>query len=181
MSIDFQAVRAPHSLADAARRTGLDVPTSTSDCTVYCPILDHDGPNPFMVPHLRTDRIHCYGCGAHGDVIQWVRIYRVSVSEAVEMLDAGGSLPPVFSRSTRSPNTRASARPLSAAELPDLNRSKHVRVKAALPEAWSYYSYSRLHEGGFAIYWEVASLWPTSSQNSANQSSATLLVGRMIS
>lgn len=102
-----------------------------------------------MILHLRTDRFHCFGCGAHGDVIQWVRsIYRVGVSEAVEMLDAGGSLPPVLSRSTRSPNTKVSARPLSAAELPDLNRSSSERVKAALVEAWNYYSYARLHEEG---------------------------------
>ena len=103
-----------------------------------------------MVLHLRTARFHCFGCGAHGDVIEWVRsIYRVSVSEAVGMLDAGGSFPPILSRSTGLPNTRASARPVSAAELPDLNRTPSERVKAALAEAWSYYSYARLHDEGF--------------------------------
>ena len=102
-----------------------------------------------MVLHLRTDRFHCFGCGAHGDVIEWVRsIYRVSVSEAVGMLDAGGSLPTVLSSSTRSPNTRVIAKPLSAAELPDLNRTSAERVRVALAEAWSYYSYARLHDEG---------------------------------
>ena len=149
MSIDFQSVRARHPLADVARRTGFDVPTSSGDYKVCCPMPDHDDPNPSMVLHLRTDRFHCFGCGAHGDVIEWVRsIYRVSVSEAVGMLDAGGSLPTVLSSSTRSPNTRVIAKPLSAAELPDLNRSSSERVKAALVEAWNYYSYARLHEEG---------------------------------
>ena len=103
-----------------------------------------------MVLHLRTDRFHCFGCGAHGDVIEWVRsIYRVSVSEAVGMLDAGGSFPPILSRSTGLANTRASARPVSAAELPDPNRTSAERVREALDEAWSYYSYARLHDEGF--------------------------------
>ncbi|WP_298446304.1 CHC2 zinc finger domain-containing protein, partial [Ferrimicrobium sp.] len=138
-----------HPLADVARRTGFDVPTSSGDYKVCCPMPDHDDPNPSMVLHLRTDRFHCFGCGAHGDVIEWVRsIYRVSVSEAVGMLDAGGSQPTVLSSSTRSPNTRVIAKPLSAAELPDLNRSSSERVKAALVEAWNYYSYARLHEEG---------------------------------
>ena len=44
--------------------------------------------------------------------------------------------------------TRASARSVSAAELPDLNRTSSERVKAALAEAWSYYSYARLHDEG---------------------------------
>ena len=150
MSIDFPNVRARHPLADVARRTGLDVPTSSGDYKVCCPMPDHDDPNPSMVLHLRTDRFHCFGCGAHGDVIEWVHsIYRMSVSEAVRMLDAGGSFPPILSRSTDLPNTRASARPVSAAELPDLNRTSAERVREALAEAWSYYSYARLHDEGF--------------------------------
>jgi len=150
MSIDFEAVRARHSLADVARRTGLGIPTSTSDYKVCCPMPDHDDPNPSMVLHLRTDRFHCFGCGAHGDVIQWVRgVYRVSVSEAVEMLDAGGVLPPVLSRSSRSANIRAGARPVSACEQPDLSRSSPERVREALKEAWSYYSFARLHQEGY--------------------------------
>ena len=150
MSIDFPSVRARHPLVDVARRTGLDVPTSSGDYKVCCPMPDHDDPNPSMVLHLRTDRFHCFGCGAHGDVIEWVRnIYRVSVSEAVGMLDAGGLFPPILSRSTDHPNTRASARPVSAAELPDLNRTSAERVREALAEAWSYYSYARLHDEGF--------------------------------
>ncbi len=150
MSIDFPSVRARHPLADVARRTGLDVPTSSGDYKVCCPMPDHDDPRPSMVLHLRTDRFHCFGCGAHGDAVEWVRsIYRVSVSEAVGMLDAGGSFPPILSRSTGLPNTRASARPVSGAELPDLNRTPSERVKAALAEAWRYYSYARLHDEGF--------------------------------
>ena len=150
MSIDFPSVRARHPLADVARRTGLDVPTSSGDYKVCCPMPDHDDPNPSMVLHLRTDRFHCFGCGAHGDVIEWVHIiYRVSVSEAIGMLDAGGSFPPILSRSTGLPNTRASARPVSAAELPDLNRTSAERVREALAEAWSYYSYASLHDEGF--------------------------------
>jgi len=150
MPIDFPSVRARHPLADVARRTGLDVPTSSGDYKVCCPMPDHDDPNPSMVLHLRTDRFHCFGCGAHGDVIEWVHsIYRVSVSEAVRMLDAGGSFPPILSRSTDLPNTRASARPVSAAELPDLYRTSAERVREALAEAWSYYSYARLHDEGF--------------------------------
>ena len=64
------------------------------------------------------------------------------------MLDAGGSFPPATVRPMSLPKTRASARPVSAAELPDLNRTSAERVREALAEAWSYYSYARFHDEG---------------------------------
>ena len=92
MPIDFLAVRSTHPLAEVARRTGYPVDGVSGDVMVCCPV--HDDRTPSMVLHLDTDRYHCFGCGATGDVVQWVRdIYGVGIADAVRMLDQSGPLP----------------------------------------------------------------------------------------
>ncbi len=80
MPIDFLAVRSTHPLAEVARRTGYPVDGVSGDVMVCCPV--HDDRTPSMVLHLDSDRYHCFGCGATGDVVQWVRdIYGVGVAD----------------------------------------------------------------------------------------------------
>jgi len=50
---------------------------------------EHDDSTPSMLLHLDQDRYHCFGCGATGDVVQWVRdIYGVDTPTVLAMLDA---------------------------------------------------------------------------------------------
>src|SRR6516164_3580437 len=86
MPIDFLAVQSTHPLAEVARRTGYPVDGVSGDVMVCCPV--HDDRTPSMVLHLDTDRYHCFGGGATGEVVQWVcDIYGVGVADAVRTLD----------------------------------------------------------------------------------------------
>jgi DNA primase len=145
MAIDFAAVRDRYRLSEVARRTGFDLGRDGGDVMVCCPI--HDDRNPSMILHLDTDRYHCFGCDAGGDVIQWVRdIYRVGAVQAVKMLDAPGLLP---LPAPAPGNTRRTIRASGAqAEPPDVDRTAPERVLAALEAVWRYYSYGVLHEAG---------------------------------
>jgi DNA primase len=113
---------------------------------VCCPV--HDDRTPSMVLHLRSDRYHCFGCGASGDVVQWVRdIYGVGVADAVRMLDQPGPLP-APPRKQGGTRRLATTTARLVADAPDLSRTPAARVLAALDEAWRYYSYGVLHDAG---------------------------------
>jgi len=147
-AIDWAGVRSRHRLADVARRSGLLVSTDLGDTMVCCPMPGHDDTTPSMALHLSTDRYHCFGCGAGGDVVQWIRdIYGVGAKEAVGMLDAPGPLPapPAGTRSDHSVIPRASA---PRAEPPDPARTPETRVLAATLDAWGYYRFGALHDAG---------------------------------
>ena len=146
MSVDFVAVRRRHPLAIVAARTGYPLADSSGDVFVACPMPGHDDSTPSMLLHLDQDRYHCFGCGATGDVIQWVRdIYGVDTRTALAMLDAD---------SRRFPDPRAGAvstlrsdvRQQYRIEQPDLERTPPERVLAALDVAWRYYTLPRLAE-----------------------------------
>ncbi len=123
MPIDFLAVRSRHRLGDVARRTGYPVDVASGDVMVCCPRPDHDDSTPSAILHLDTDRYHCFGCGATGDVVQWVRdIYGVGVAEAVKKLEAGGPLP-LPARTGGATTTQVERRAGPRAEPPDLSRT----------------------------------------------------------
>ena len=149
--IDFDALRLRHRLADVARRSGLALHHDGGDTMVCCPMPTHNDRTPSMMLHLCTDRFHCFGCGATGDVIQWVRdIYGVRVTEAVEMLERSGPLPPpppgaVTDRHRISRPVTSTIR-IAQAERPDPARSTAADIRAALADAWGYYSYGALHD-----------------------------------
>ncbi|MGH8995387.1 MAG: CHC2 zinc finger domain-containing protein, partial [Acidimicrobiales bacterium] len=143
--IDFDALRLRHHLADVVRRTGLAVDHDAGDTLVCCPMPSHDDRSPSMMLHLSTDRFHCFGCGATGDAIQWVRsIYGVRIGEAIRMLERPGPLPPT------PPGTLTdhhhTSRPVTQAERPDPTRSTGSDIRAALADAWDYYSDGALHD-----------------------------------
>ena len=84
--IDWDSIRARHPLASVAQRTNLQVPPS-GRAMVRCPLPDHDDSTPSMQLDLNRNRYRCYGCGAHGDVIQWTRdLYGVNAVDAIRIL-----------------------------------------------------------------------------------------------
>ena len=139
---DFDAIRQRHPLAQVARRTGLYVPYGGRDTMICCPMPDHDDRTPSMILHPATGRYHCFGCGATGDVIQWVRsIYQVPLPQAVRMLEDPGPLPPpppaTITDRHHSPPPAWHAR---GAERPNPERSTTTNIKKALADAWEYYT-----------------------------------------
>ena len=62
MSI-FEDVKNSTNLLSVAEHYGLDVRRGFTNC------IFHDDKNPSM--KLYKDHYHCFGCGAHGDVISF--------------------------------------------------------------------------------------------------------------
>jgi len=153
--IDWSDLRARHSLAVVARRSDIDLPYDTGNVAICCPIPGHDDTTPSMVLHLDTDRYYCFGCGAHGDVIQWIRdLHGVSTVEAARILDAdcqqrvplaaAGASGAAAGRRDSGPPSPGRPRP----ERPDRTRTTAERVQVALQAAWSCYSSPALHRRG---------------------------------
>jgi DNA primase len=149
--IDWADLRARHPLREVVRRSGIDLPADTGDVTVCYPVPGHDETIPSMVIHLNTDRYYCFGCGAHGDVIQWIRdVYRVNAVEAARILD--GDRPSAMRRSPhRVQSDQATTVPTASPvrpERPALDRTPADRVQATLDAAWDYYTLPALHRLG---------------------------------
>jgi DNA primase len=146
---DWESIKAHHRLADVARRSGLDVPTS-GRVMVCCPTPGHPDFTPSMQLDLDRDRYWCFGCASHGDVIDWVRdIEQVDTATAIDVLESGRSLNAVFASRTARRATLAQGH-----EPPQLDRTSAARVAAANTLAWHYYSSPTLHERGAAYLTE---------------------------
>lgn len=144
--VDFTAVRARHPLGTVAKRTGYQLSDSSGEVFVGCPMPGHDDSTPSMLLHLDEGRYHCFGCGASGDVIQWLRdIYGVDARAALAMLDNDAERFPDPPRGAVSALS-SEVRPHHRSEQPDLERTPPKRVRAALTAAWRYYTLPRLAE-----------------------------------
>jgi DNA primase len=148
----IEAARERHRLADVARRTAIFLPTTAGTVTVRCPIPAHGHPDrtPSMRLYLDDDRYYCFGCGAKGDVIQWVRDTEgLGVTEAVSHLDSqqplrnawAGIIPAGWLA------RRAGSGPTDG---PDPARTPRRMVLATLEAAWVRYSTGEGHQAGTA-------------------------------
>ena len=76
----FTQVKAVVSMQDAVRFCGLEPPMRGN---MRCPF--HDDHNPSLT--LYADNYYCWGCGAHGDVIDFTaRHFRITQLEAAKRL-----------------------------------------------------------------------------------------------
>jgi DNA primase len=150
-----------HRLVDVAQRTGIALSTTTGTVTVRCPMPSHGHADrtPSMRLYLGDDRYYCFGCGAKGDIVQWVRDAEgVGVAQAIDLLDSHRPIRNTWSGMSRHSasehgSVSVNGRVREAAgevELPDLGRTPANRVVMALQAAWAYYSAPRLHERGSA-------------------------------
>jgi DNA primase len=146
----IEAARNRHRLADVAARTGIWLPRTGGDVTVACPLPSHGHPDrsPSMRLHLDRSRYHCFGCGAHGDVVQWVSdAEHLGVLDAITHLDrrlpitntwagnSGAGYPPSASAS-------------GIAERPDPDRTPVAALHDAFTAAWDHYTSSVRHRLG---------------------------------
>ena len=162
----IEDARARHSLADVARRAGIDLYRSSGSVMAHCPLPSHGhfDRSPSLRLHLDDGIWHCFGCGQTGDVVEWVcQSEGVRWGEAIRILDSGRSLTRAWTSgeaasrgrdlsSGQTPPTRP-ARAFDTpgqTDYPDLSRTPAARVFDALATAWTYYSRSSLHERGAA-------------------------------
>jgi hypothetical protein len=97
---EIARVRAEHSIVGALARLGIGPPDrwdGTADYMISCPCPGHDDSTPSCIIHPRTDRWNCFGCGAHGDVLELVRQVEgvTSLHVIAEILDSRRPLNPV--------------------------------------------------------------------------------------
>lgn len=72
----IRAIRDQQSIVELLGRYGVTPPprwNGASDFMVNCPCPNHDDRKPSCMIHPQTDRYYCFGCGAHGDVLQLVQ------------------------------------------------------------------------------------------------------------
>lgn len=92
MAFDFQAVRRDHPIADIIGGA-VKLKRAGRNHVGCCPF--HPDRTPSFVVY--EDSFHCFGCGEHGDVIDYVaKTQRLNVPEAIAYL-TGGSVPSLTS------------------------------------------------------------------------------------
>lgn len=90
MGIDFDRLRADNKISEIASRSIKLIPDGR-EFRALCPF--HNEQTPSFTINDAKGFYHCFGCGAHGDVIDFVsELHRVPAKEAIRML-AGGKVP----------------------------------------------------------------------------------------
>ncbi len=90
MGVDLSRVDLPAMVAQTVRLTRLG--KRWKGC---CPFHEEKTGSFQLIPDPSRWRFHCFGCGAHGDAIDWVRLaHKVSFKEASRMLGQQRIVPP---------------------------------------------------------------------------------------
>ena len=150
--VAIEEARSRFRLGDIAERTGIYVPRSGGSVMVRCPLPAHGhfDTSPSLRLHLDDGIWHCFGCGARGDVVEWVRETEgVGWSEAIRLLDQGGPLKNAWPAAgdERGAATYSASRG-GQLDYPEPSRTPASRVFAALAAAWTHYTSRQLHYSG---------------------------------
>ena len=87
--VDVQAIRAAHPIEDVVASSGVELHQRGHGYMGCCPF--HDDSTASMSVGAVPDRFRCFGCGAGGDVIEYVsRRYDLSFIDSVEALQNNG-------------------------------------------------------------------------------------------
>ena len=89
------ALKAQVDLIDEMERRGIALFArggSTKRFEGQCPF--HDDSTPSLSVYPESQQFHCFGCGAHGDVLDFVqRIEGITLLEALQRLEQGHTIP----------------------------------------------------------------------------------------
>jgi DNA primase len=144
------AAKQRHRLADVAARTGIPLTAAAGTVTVACPMPAHGHPDrtPSMRLYLDDDRYYCFGCHAHGDVIQWVQdAHQTTITDAIATLTAGAPIRNHWAGRTAG-DAVVSPRARTRGWSRDPQRSDRERLRRAMSTAWAVVSEGSLHAGG---------------------------------
>jgi DNA primase len=127
---DVAAVRHDHRIEVVVAASGVELTGRGQGFMGCCPF--HDDSTPSLSVGGVPDRLHCFGCGAGGDVIEYVhRLTGLSFTGAVQALQAGtafgGAAPSI---------TRQVPRPARAAE----QTTTPQRARAINNLAWEFFT-----------------------------------------
>lgn len=137
--IDIRAIRASHPLP-AIAGAAIKLVRSGREWKACCPF--HTDRSPSFTIFNGGLRFHCFGCGADGDVLDFVRrLHCVDLREAAAML-TGGQLPvvshrPIPPRSNSDRTNEARAIWCAAAPIADTAAAQYLRgrgIHTRLPE-----------------------------------------------
>ncbi len=88
MAIDTERVKQQRAIADVVEQHGVELRRSGGRLSGRCPF--HEDGSPSLVVYPETRSFYCFGCGAGGDVIDFVRRAEgLGFREALERLDSG--------------------------------------------------------------------------------------------
>lgn len=89
---DTDAIRRDHPIAGVAVASGLQLRPTGGRLVGVCPF--HGDSNPSFVIYPSSQSYYCFGCGAGGDVLDFVsRLHRVDFKEAAALLQCSAPLP----------------------------------------------------------------------------------------
>ena len=127
---DVAAVRAGHPIDVAVASSGVELSRRGQGFMGCCPF--HDDSTASLSVGGVADRFHCFGCGAGGDVIEYVhRFTGLSFVDAVQALEHGAAFRGVAPGATRHVQR---SRPVAEPTI------KHERVHAINLLAWEFFT-----------------------------------------
>ena len=87
MSHDWQAIKAKNPIAEVIGRV-VQLKKHGQEYKGICPFHNEKSPSFHVIPD--KDFYHCFGCGAHGDVVDFVaKTQNITSAEALTILDGG--------------------------------------------------------------------------------------------
>ena len=106
--VDLAELKARHPLGDAVEAAGIALSGKGRVRQGVCPF--HDEAEGSFTVYADTERFWCFGCGAGGDVLDFVgRMEGLTLPQAIRRLDDGTAAP---NRTTSTPTQRPTAPPL---------------------------------------------------------------------
>lgn len=135
--IDTESIQARHRIEDVITASGVELQQVGRQLMGRCPF--HDDHTASLSVGGVADRYHCFGCGAGGDVIDYVgRLHGVGFRRAIEILD-GQQIQPTISQSFEpAPQEQSMA---------DIAVERAWEINAM---AWAYYTQPVHHEFALA-------------------------------
>ena len=110
-AVDIPALKARHPLGDTVEASGVRLRGRGRVRQGVCPF--HEEAEGSFTVYADSERFYCFGCGAGGDVLDFIRrVERLSLPEAIARLDGSPGLAP------RAADRPAGPRPPESAALP---------------------------------------------------------------
>ena len=142
--IDVAVIRAAFRIEQIVQQSGVDLRSSGHGFVGCCPF--HDDSTPSLSVGGVPDRFTCFGCGAHGDVIDYVQQFHgLSFVDAVRSLVTADAVPWTALPPGGPPRLPAPTTAVSPARGFEINRLawEHLSTPVAVSFADSYLRFHR--------------------------------------